>query len=250
MIAALETRDLVRRFGGVTATDSITLSIQPGARHALIGPNGAGKTTLLNLLSGWLRADRGRIIFHGEDITNLSPHGRVRRGLVRTFQLNQLFGPLTPLESVTLALAQRQGIGASLWRPLGGETGLVGEAAGLLEQFGLATVMARPTRILPYGQQRLLEIALALACRPTVLLLDEPTAGVPTDERPIIMQQLAALPDTVTIILIEHDMDLVFRFASRVSVLVNGALMVEGSAAEIAADPAVQAVYLGANVNG
>jgi ABC-type branched-subunit amino acid transport system ATPase component len=250
MIAALETRDLLCRFGGVIATDRVALKIEAGARHALIGPNGAGKTTLLNLLSGWLRADAGRILLHGEDITRLAAHRRVRRGLVRTFQISQLFGALTPLESITLAIAEREGLGSQLWRPIGAETRLVDEAVGLIDQFGLSDVMASPARILPYGRQRLLEIALALACRPRVLLLDEPAAGVPAQERPMIMRRLAALPETVTIVLIEHDMDLVFRFASRVSVLVNGALMAEGSAGEIAANAEVRAVYLGGPADG
>ncbi len=250
MIAALETCDLLRRFGGITATNRVALRIEAGARHALIGPNGAGKTTLLNLLSGWLQPDGGRILLHGVDITKLPVHSRVRRGVVRTFQITQLFGALTPLESVTLAIAEREGLGSRLWRPIGVETRLVDEAVGLIDQFGLSDFMARPARILPYGRQRLLEIALALACRPRVLLLDEPAAGVPAEERPMIMRRLGALPETVTIVLIEHDMDLVFRFASRVSVLVNGALMAEGSAEEIAANKDVRAVYLGGPADG
>jgi branched-chain amino acid transport system ATP-binding protein len=245
MSAALATFALNKRFGGIAATQDVSLAIEAGARHALIGPNGAGKTTLINLLTGVLAPGSGRIELNGVDITGLAPHERVRRGLVRTFQVNQLFAQLTPLESVMLAAGEAHQLGARPWHRLGASTAVRDEAAGILERFRLADVMTRPTAELPYGRRRLLEVAIAIACRPRVLLLDEPVAGVPEGERAEILDALAALPAGVTVLLIEHDMDVVFRFASRVSVMVGGALYAEGTGAEIAADPRVRAVYLG-----
>ena len=245
MSAALATFALNKRFGGIAATQDVSLAIEAGARHALIGPNGAGKTTLINLLTGVLAPGSGRIELNGEDITGLAPHERVRRGLVRTFQVNQLFAQLTPLESVMLAAGEAHQLGARPWQRLGANAAVRDEAAGILERFRLADVMTRPTAELPYGRRRLLEVAIAIACRPRVLLLDEPVAGVPEGERAEILDALAALPAGVTVLLIEHDMDVVFRFASRISVMVGGALYAEGTGAEIAADPSVRAVYLG-----
>jgi branched-chain amino acid transport system ATP-binding protein len=245
MSAALATFALNKRFGGIAATQDVSLAIEAGARHALIGPNGAGKTTLINLLTGVLAPGSGRIELNGEDITGLAPHERVRRGLVRTFQVNQLFAQLTPLESVLLAAGEAHQLGARPWQRLGASAAVRDEAAGILERFRLADVMTRPTAELPYGRRRLLEVAIAIACRPRVLLLDEPVAGVPEGERAEILDALAALPAGVTVLLIEHDMDVVFRFASRISVMVGGALYAEGTGAEIAADPRVRAVYLG-----
>jgi ABC-type branched-subunit amino acid transport system ATPase component len=242
---ALETRGLSRRFGGLTASDDISLKLERGARHALIGPNGAGKTTLVNLLTGALSPSAGMVLLNGEDVTKLARHQRVRRGLARTFQINQLFANLTPAESLCLAIGERLGRGVRGFSSAGRDKTVVDEATALLERFGLIDVMDRKTRLLAYGKQRLLEIALALACRPRVLLLDEPAAGVPDDEREDILAALAALPEDVTILLIEHDMDLVFRFAKRISVLVAGRLLTEGEPAEVAADPQVRAVYLG-----
>ncbi len=242
---ALEAVDLAVSFGGVRAVDGVTLRIPRGARHALIGPNGAGKTTVLNLLSGLLRPSQGRIVLHGEDITRLAPHRRVARGLVRTFQINQLFADLTPLESIGLAVSEDAGGGGDWWRTAGSEPAIDARIADILERFHLADVMHDRTGRLAYGKQRLLEIALAIACRPRVLLLDEPAAGVPEDERHEILAAVAALPDDVTVLFIEHDMDLVFSYAQRISVLVNGALFMEGTPTEVATDPRVKAVYLG-----
>jgi len=242
---ALETRALSRRFGGLTASDNVSLKLEQGARHALIGPNGAGKTTLVNLLTGTLRPSSGAVLLDGADVTGLSAHARVRRGLARTFQINQLFADLTPAESLCLAVGERRGHGRNGLSSAGRDRTIVTEVAALIERFGLGDVMAQKTRTLAYGKQRLLEIALALACRPRVLLLDEPAAGVPDDERADILAALAALPAEVTILLIEHDMDLVFRFAERISVLVGGRLLMEGAPAEVAADKDVRAVYLG-----
>ena len=243
--AALETIGLSRGFGGIRATDGVSLRLEKGGRHALIGPNGAGKTTLVNLLAGVLRPSAGRVLLDGEDVTGLRPDERARRGLARTFQVNQLFPAMTPLQTVALAVAQRRGEGRRWWRALGRLPAAMDEAAELLGRFGLADAVDERVSGLPYGRQRLLEIALAVACRPRVLLLDEPAAGVPEAERGAILAGIAALPAEVSVLLIEHDMDLVFRFAGRISVLVAGALLTEGTAAEVAADPRVRAVYLG-----
>ena len=242
---ALETRGLYRRFGGLVVTDDVSLILAPGARHALIGPNGAGKTTLINQLTGVLKPTKGSILLGGEDVTALAANRRVQRGLVRTFQINQLFADLTAAESLSVAIAERDGAGAHPWRMAGASGAVTAEIAELLARFGLTEDLDRPTHMLPYGKQRLLEIALALACRPRVLLLDEPAAGVPDGERRDILAALAGLPKDVAILLIEHDMDLVFSFAERISVLVAGRVLVEGPPEAIAADQRVRAVYLG-----
>jgi ABC-type branched-subunit amino acid transport system ATPase component len=245
MAPVLETVGLTKRFGGIVAANEVSLKIEKGARHALIGPNGAGKTTVVNLLTGVLRPTSGQILLDGRDITEAQAHDRVRLGIARTFQINQLFGDLTPIEAIGLAVSERMGTGKQWWRLVGSKGDVVDDVAALIEQFGLADVMYHRTAILPYGKQRLLEIALAIACRPRVLLLDEPAAGVPEAERHEILAAVAALPKDVTVLLIEHDMDLVFSFADRISVLVNGALFVEGSPDAVARDPRVKAVYLG-----
>jgi branched-chain amino acid transport system ATP-binding protein len=246
----LETRALRKAFGGIVATRDVTFALKPGARHALIGPNGAGKTTLVNLLTGVLPPSGGRIWLNGHDITHLPAHQRARLGLVRTFQINQLFDSLTPLEAVTLTMVERDGAGARWWRPLNGYADLVAEAEALLSRLRLAEVMYRLAAGLPYGKRRLLELAIALAGKPRVLLLDEPMAGVPASESREILDALAALPADVTVLLIEHDMDVVFRFATRISVLVDGAMLVEGSVGEIARDARVRDVYLGEATHG
>jgi ABC-type branched-subunit amino acid transport system ATPase component len=248
--AALEVRGLHRRFGGLAVTDDVSLTLEPGARHALIGPNGAGKTTLINLLTGVLKPSAGAVFLGGRDITALSANRRVRLGLVRTFQINQLFPDLTAAEALGVAIAEREGRGAIPWRGAGSSAATVAEIAELLARFRLMADLERPTRALPYGKQRLLEIALALACRPRVLLLDEPAAGVPESERRDILEALAGLPKDVAILLIEHDMDLVFSFANRISVLVAGRILVEGAPEAIAHDERVRAVYLGEDAHG
>ncbi len=236
---------LVKRFGGIVATSNVTLRLHQGARHALIGPNGAGKTTLVNLLTGVLRPSAGRIALQGEDITRLAPHQRARRGMVRTFQITQLFDRLTPLETLAMAVSQHRGLGARWWQPLGAASAVTERCEALLEQFHLESVCDQPTQVLAYGKRRLLEIAIALACEPRVLLLDEPVAGVPAGEREELLATVGALPADVSVLLIEHDMDLVFSFATRMTVLVNGAVLTEGTPEEIASDPEVKAVYLG-----
>jgi len=249
MPVVLETKVLEKHFGGIAAVNRVSLQIEKGARHALIGPNGAGKTTVINLLTGVLRPSAGRILLEGEDITALDAYRRVRRALVRTFQINQLFLDLTPLESVGLAISERMGTGGQWWRLVGSSPPVVDEIVEILERFHLTDVMHERTGNLPYGKQRLLEIALAIACRPHVLLLDEPAAGVPEDERHEILATVAALPADVTVLLIEHDMDIVFSFADRISVLVNGALFLDGPPEEVARDPRVKAVYLGESLD-
>jgi len=241
----LETIGLEKRFGGVTAAHGVSLAIEKGARHALIGPNGAGKTTVINLLTGVLRPTAGSIMLDGKEITALSPHERVRLGMARTFQINQLFLDLTPLETIGLAVSERLGLGSDWWRLVGSKSDVTEEIVEIVERFRLADVMHERTAILPYGKQRLLEIALAFACRPQVLLLDEPAAGVPEAERQDLLATIAALAEEITVLLIEHDMDLVFSFADRISVLVNGGLLVDGAPEEVARDARVKAAYLG-----
>ncbi len=245
MSFALETIGLQKHFGGLHVTRDLSLRVARGARHALIGPNGAGKTTVINLLTGVLRPDGGRILLEDADITALPVHRRVRAGLSRTFQINQLYPELTPLETIGLAVSERLGHGGDWWRRRGTRGEVNDEIARHLTHFHLDDVMNERTVTLPYGKQRLLEIALAIAAGPRVLLLDEPAAGVPENERHDILAAVAGLPRDVTVLLIEHDMDLVFSFADRISVLVNGGLLVEDAPEVIAHDPQVRAVYLG-----
>lgn len=241
----LETQNLVMRFGGIVATDHVNLSVTKGARHALIGPNGAGKTTLINQLTGVLKPTSGTVLLNGQDITGMPPHQRVRKGMVRTFQINQLFGSFTPLETLGTVVSQHLGMGAHWWRPLGASQEVQRKCDALLEQFHLADVRYVRTEHLAYGKRRLLEMAIALACEPQVLLLDEPVAGVPAGEREELLRTVATLPADVSVLLIEHDMDLVFEFAEFITVLVNGAVLTEGKPQSVADDPRVKAVYLG-----
>jgi branched-chain amino acid transport system ATP-binding protein len=242
---ALEARSLSKSFGSLVVASDVNLVLPAGVRYALIGPNGAGKTTLINLMTGMLRPDTGRIVLGADDITTLPPEQRVRRGLVRTFQINSLFPHLTALEAVTLAVCERRRVAQTWWRRLTAYRAEIDEAHDILAQLMLAPACHRPTRELAYGQQRLLEIALALATRPKVLLLDEPAAGVPRDESKELFAAIAGLSRDITVLFIEHDMDLVFRFAAKVIVMVGGRVLVEGTPKEIAADPRVRAVYLG-----
>jgi branched-chain amino acid transport system ATP-binding protein len=250
MTLAMETIGLDKRFGGVIATNDVSFKLDAGARHALIGPNGAGKTTFINLLTGLLPLTAGKVLLEGQDITRLTSDQRVRRGLSRTFQINQLFPQMTPLETIGLAVSERMGHGGDWWRPMGTKHGINDEIAEVAERFHLADDLTTRTVNLPYGKQRLLEIAVAFAAKPRVLLLDEPAAGVPESERHDILDAVGSLPRSVTVLLIEHDMDLVFSFAERISVLVNGALFTEGTVEEIANDPRVKAVYLGEGEDG
>ncbi|GAU82738.1 ABC transporter ATP-binding protein [Bosea sp. BIWAKO-01] len=245
MSAVLQTFNLVKAFGGITATDDVTFSLEKGARHALIGPNGAGKTTFVNLLTGVLRPTSGRVSLMGQDITGLSREARVKRGVARTFQINQLFGTMTPLEMISLVTAERLGRGMRLFQRLDADGEAIAETADILARFKLEDIMDQRIATLPYGKQRQIEIAAAFAARPSVLLLDEPAAGVPEAERRELLETVAALPDDVSVLLIEHDMDIIFRFATRITVLVNGRVLTEGEPAVVARDPAVKQAYLG-----
>jgi len=242
---ALAARGVNKSFGSLVVAADVELILPPGVRYALIGPNGAGKTTLINLMTGMLAPDSGQIFLGPDDITALPPHERVRLGLVRTFQINTLFPHLTALESVTLAVCERRKVASTWWHKLTAYSDEIDEAYDVLSALTLAPVCHRLTRELAYGQQRLLEIALALAAKPKVLLLDEPAAGVPREESRELFAAIAGLSRDITVLFIEHDMDLVFRFASRVIVMVGGRVLVQGTPAEIAADPQVRAVYLG-----
>ena len=243
--AALSTQGLEKRFGSLVVASNISINLPHGARYALIGPNGAGKTTLINLITGMLRPDDGSIHLGAQNITHLKPHQRVKRGLVRTFQINTLFPHLNALEAVTLAVCERQGVAGNFWRLLPAYTEALDEASAILASLGLKDASLRTTRELAYGQQRLLEIALALATKPSVLLLDEPAAGVPREESAELFAAIADLPSDITVLFIEHDMDIVFKFASRIIVMVAGSILLEGTPQEIAADARVREVYLG-----
>jgi len=242
--AALETHKLNKMFGAVTVAQSIDFSLKAGDRHALIGPNGAGKTSFVNLLTGALRPSDGHILMDGHDVTQESQSTRVKRGLGRTFQINALFRNLSVLDNVALGIAERLGV-AGFWRPAAQYRKLKEEAIHLLDSLGIADEYRNPVGNLAYGKQRLVEIAIALGLKPKVLLLDEPAAGVPLAESERVFQVLDVLPADIAILLIEHDMDLVFRFARRITVLVQGAVLAEGSPQEIATDPRVRQVYLG-----
>ena len=247
---ALRTASLTKRFGGLAAVSDVSLTLPVGARHALIGPNGAGKTTLINLLTGALPPTSGEVFLREERITPLAQEKRVKRGLARTFQISTLFPGLTVLDSVVLAILEREGLAARWWKPLAGYRGEAEEARALLASLRLDRDAATRTAELPYGRQRLVEIALALATRPKILLLDEPAAGIPAAESVEVLGAIAALPADVTVLFIEHDMGLVFRFAERITVLVQGGVLTEGTPAQIAADERVKAVYLGEEVHG
>ena len=248
--AALETVGLSKSFGALRVAEGVDFELPHGARQALIGPNGAGKTTLINLITGALAPGAGQIRLHGTDITRLPQHARVRLGLARTFQNNQLFADLTVFDNVALALAERSGASRHYWRPVGREDALLDEAFALLDTLGLAAHAMQPVRTLPYGHQRIVEIAIALAARPTVLLLDEPAAGVPAADTRAILDAIERLHDDIAVLIVEHDMDLVFRFARRITVMVGGAILTEGTREEIAVDPRVRAAYLGQRQHG
>jgi ABC-type branched-subunit amino acid transport system ATPase component len=241
----LETRALSKSFGGLVVASAIDFTLEAGARHALIGPNGAGKTTFINLITGRLAPSGGKILLGGDDVTALPEAQRVKRGLGRTFQINTLFTGLSVLENVTLAITERTGVAGQMLRVAGRHRHVVEEAYALLEHLRLAPDAMQPVRALSYGRQRLVEIAIALSLKPRVLLLDEPAAGVPGGESSIILQAIEQLPAEVAVLIIEHDMDLVFRFAKRITVMAEGAVLTEGTPAEIAADARVRAVYLG-----
>jgi ABC-type branched-subunit amino acid transport system ATPase component len=242
---ALEVLGLNRAFGALPVTRDVNLTLQKGARRALIGPNGAGKTTLVNLITGALKPNSGRVLLNGEDITNVSQTVRARRGLARTFQINQLFRGLTVLENICMTIGERDGNCNNMWRSAGAKREVIDEALDHLESLRLIDESLRLVRELPYGRQRLVEIAIALAQKPRVLLLDEPAAGVPSSESHLILDVVASLDPDIAILIIEHDMDVVYRFAKEITVLVQGAVLVEGTPDAIMNNEQVRAVYLG-----
>jgi ABC-type branched-subunit amino acid transport system ATPase component len=242
---ALEVQGLNRAFGALPVTRDVNLSLERGARRALIGPNGAGKTTLVNLITGALKPSSGRVLLNGEDITATSQAERARRGLARTFQINQLFRGLTVLENLCMTIGERDGHCNNLWRSSGSKRVVIDEALDHLDSLRLVDDSLKLVRELPYGRQRLVEIAIALAQKPRVLLLDEPAAGVPSSESHLILDVVAALDPKIAVLIIEHDMDVVFRFAKEITVLVQGAVFTQGTPEEIMANADVRAVYLG-----
>jgi len=241
----LETRALSRNFGALAAVQQINFKIDAGARHALIGPNGAGKTTFINLLTGLLRPTDGQVLLGGRDITALSQAERVKLGIARTFQINRLFRGLSVLENVYIAVAERVGAASSMFRAAGARADVIEESMHLLETLKLQDDARQRVSELPYGRQRLIELAIALGLKPEVLLLDEPAAGVPSAESHIILDAIDRLPKHIAVLIIEHDMDVVFRFAQRITVMVSGMVFAEGTPKEIEADLDVRAVYLG-----
>jgi branched-chain amino acid transport system ATP-binding protein len=242
---ALETRGLGVAYGHFTAVADVDLAIARGARHALIGPNGAGKTTLVRALTGAVSPTCGKVMVGGVDFTRLSERRRVRLGLARTNQINRLFRSLTAIENVALAIFEREDKTRSFWRVAAKDRAVMDEAREHLAFVNLLALAERPVHLLPYGSQRTLEIAIALATRPRVLILDEPAAGVPAAESEAIFKRIEALPGDLTVVFVEHDMNLVFRFAQRITVLVGGKVLTEGTPAQISADERVHAVYLG-----
>ncbi|TWC65126.1 ABC transporter ATP-binding protein [Herbaspirillum sp. SJZ099] len=247
---ALETRNLCKRFGSIQVTRDVDLKIARGARHALIGPNGAGKTTLVNLMTGVFAPSGGQILLDGQDITGATPQRRVGGGLARTFQINALFSQLTVAENVAIPTAQRLDVSWRLWGKTSGHPRVVEEVARLLDELGILALAGKRIVDLAYGHRRLVEIAIALALKPQVLLLDEPAAGIPNSESGVILELLERLPQDISIVFIEHDMNLVFRFAQQITVLVEGAVLTEGTVAEIRADERVRNVYLGKRHHG
>jgi ABC-type branched-subunit amino acid transport system ATPase component len=245
MTAALQVEGLNRAFGALPVTRDVNLTLERGARCALIGPNGAGKTTLVNLITGALKPQSGRVLLNGEDITASSQADRARRGLARTFQINQLFRGLTVLENLCMTIGERDGNCNNLWRSAGSKRAVIDEALDHLDSLRLTDDALKLVRELPYGRQRLVEIAIALAQKPRVLLLDEPAAGVPSSESHLILDVVAALDPDIAVLIIEHDMDVVFRFAREITVLVQGAVFTQGTPKEIMNNEQVRAVYLG-----
>ena len=246
----LETRSLAKNFGALAAARDINFRLEAGARHALIGPNGAGKTTFINLLTGVFLPTQGQVLLRGRDITTMEQSARVKLGIARTFQINRLFRGLSVLENVYMSIAERVGAAPDMFRPAGKRQDVIDEAMELLTRLKLADIAHKTIPELPYGRQRLVELAITLGLKPQVLLLDEPAAGVPSAESHIILDAIDALPKSIGVLIIDHDMDLVFRFAKKITVLVRGAVFAEGTPKEIGANPDVRAVYLGQATHG
>jgi ABC-type branched-subunit amino acid transport system ATPase component len=249
-VSALETRAVSKRFGALAAVEDVNFRLDVGARHALIGPNGAGKTTFINLLTGVLAPSTGQVLLNGEDITAVSQADRVKRGIARTFQINRLFRGLSVLENVYISVAERMGAAPQMLQPAGRRKDVIEESMRLLTLLNLQDDAQHRISELPYGRQRLVEIAIALGLDPKVLLLDEPAAGVPSSESHMILDVIEQLDPDIAVLIIEHDMDVVFRFARRITVLVAGAVLTDGTPQEIASDERVRAVYLGQDIHG
>ena len=245
MTAIFDVRNLKKTFGGFVVTNDVSLSMAPGDRVALIGPNGAGKTTFVNLVTGNILPNAGSVMLCGEDVTRLGPTQRVRRGLVRSFQVTRLFPEMTPEEHVVLAILQREGRSGRMFVSHRAMPDVMQEGHALLSRLGIAHLARHRVSEIAYGQQRLLELALALALKPKVLLLDEPAAGVPQSDTARIEQAIADLPSDLAVLMIEHDMDLVFRFAKRVVVLAAGEIIFDGSPDAVTKDARVRQAYLG-----
>jgi branched-chain amino acid transport system ATP-binding protein len=241
----LSLRNLGKRFGGVVAVDGVTLEVAAGEVHALIGPNGAGKTTLIHLISGSLASNEGRIAFQGMDLTKAKPHQRVRAGLARSYQITSIFRRFSVLDNLALAVQARSGTSFSFWRPLAEETALFDEARSIAAEIGLAEKLSFTGTSLSHGEQRALEVGLALATRPQLVLLDEPMAGMGPEESNRMIELIGRVRAQVTVLLVEHDMDAVFRLADRISVMVNGRLIATGAPDAIRANPEVRKAYLG-----
>ena len=248
--ALLEARNVGKTFGALVAASNINFRLDTGARHALIGPNGAGKTTFINLLTGVLTPTTGQVLLGGEDVTQVAQAERVKRGIARTFQINRLFRGLSVLENVYIPVSEQLGAAPTMFKPAGLRKDVIDASMALLEMLKLQDDAGHRISELPYGRQRLVEIAIALGLAPKVLLLDEPAAGVASAESHIILDAIARLPKEIGVLIIEHDMDLVFRFAERITVLVGGRIFAEGTPKEIGANPDVRAVYLGQATHG
>jgi branched-chain amino acid transport system ATP-binding protein len=241
----LQTEELTRRFGKLVAVDRVTLTVQAGARHAVIGPNGAGKSTLFGLITGAIRPSAGRVLFDGQDLTRRPDHLRARAGMSQTFQHSSVFTTLSVLDNVALATQRAAGRGMRMVRPAGRHATVQEQAARHLKLAGLADRAAAPAGTLSHGQRRQLEVALALATSPKLLLLDEPTAGMSAGDSARFAELIEALGPEVTVLIVEHDLDVVFRLATRVTVLHLGKILAEGAPAEVRSDQAVQRAYLG-----
>ena len=249
MSAIFEVNNLRKAFGGLTVTNNVSLSMAPGDRVALIGPNGAGKTSFVNLVTGNLQPDSGEVRIGGHNVNRVDAIGRVRRGLVRSFQVTRLFQDMTPAEHIAMAVLQRTGRSGRMFGNFLAMRDVMAEMEELLGTLGLAGLAHRKVSEIAYGQQRLLEIAVAMALKPKVLLLDEPAAGVPQSDTGRIEQALADLPPDLAVLMIEHDMDLVFRFAKRVVVLAAGTIIFDGSPKDVTQDARVREAYLGSYAN-
>ena len=241
----LELKSLSKRFGGIVATDDVRLDVKRGEVHALIGPNGAGKTTLIGQIAGDLGSDSGAVLFEGADITRATQHDRVRDGLARSYQITSIFKRFTVLDNLALAVQARSGSSFSFWRPVSDEAALFEEARAIAGGIGLAGRETATAATLAHGEQRALEVGLALATRPRLVLLDEPMAGMGPDESQRMIEPIERIRARVTVLLVEHDMDAVFRLADRISVLVSGRVIATGAPAAIRTHPEVKKAYLG-----